>query len=197
MGPMPSTDDSPSSPRERRLLLDTARAAIRHGLDTGRPPEVDMAACPERLRRPGAAFVTLKRDGALRGCIGSLEPHRPLLRDVAMNAWAAAFRDPRFPPLDASEYQRIDLHISILGPPRPLVFTTEQDLIARLRPDIDGLIIRQGDRQATFLPAVWESLPEAREFVQQLKLKAGILTPLRGETTSAWRYRTESFGEAD
>jgi len=178
-------------------MLDTARAAIRHGLDTGRPPVVDLAACPEKLRQPGAAFVTLTLDGALRGCIGSLEPHRPLLEDVAMNAWAAAFQDPRFPPLSEIEFTRLDLHISILGPPRPLEFNSEQDLIAQLRPGRDGLIIRQGDRQATFLPAVWESLPEAHDFLQQLKLKAGISAPLQAETSSAWHYQTESFGGQD
>ena len=192
---MPSTEDARYTASERRLLLDTARAAIRHGLDTGRPPMVDLASCTEKLRQPGAAFVTLNRHGALRGCIGSLEPHRPLLEDVAMNAWAAAFQDPRFPQLNDLEFNEVDLHISILGPPQPLEFSDEQDLIAQLRPGIDGLIIRQGDRQATFLPAVWESLPEARDFLQQLKLKAGIAAPLQGETAGAWRYQTESFGE--
>ena len=178
-------------------MLDTARAAIRHGLDTGRPPVVDLASCPEKLRQPGAAFVTLTLDGALRGCIGSLEPQRPLLEDVAMNAWAAAFKDPRFLPLSESEFTQLDLHIAILGPPQPLEFNDEQDLIAQLRPGKDGLIIRQGGRQATFLPAVWGSLPEAHDFLQQLKLKAGISAPLQAGTSSAWRYQTEAFGAQD
>jgi len=194
---MPSTEDTRYAASERRLMLDAAHAAIRYGLDTGRPPTVDLGTCPESLRQPGAAFVTLTLDAALRGCIGSLEPHRPLLEDVAMNAWAAAFQDPRFLPLSASEFTQLDLHISILGPPQPLEFNAEQDLIAQLRPGKDGLIIRQGDRQATFLPAVWESLPEAHDFLQQLKLKAGISAPLQPGTSSAWRYRTEAFGEQD
>jgi len=179
---------------ERHLLLDSASMAIRHGLDNGTPPEVNISTCPERLQRPGAAFVTLNLYAALRGCIGSLEAHRPLLQDVTMNAWAAAFQDPRFTPVTEAEFPALELHISVLGPAQAMSFSSEQDLIRQLRPGIDGLIIRQGKCQATFLPAVWESLPEASDFLLQLKRKAGIVARLQASTSEVWRYQTETFG---
>ncbi len=178
---------------ERELLRKVARASIEHGLRTGRPLAVDTARHPRPLREPGASFVTLNEHGQLRGCIGSLEPVRPLVEDVAHNAWAAAFSDPRFPPLRASELPDLDLHISVLSPATPMQFDSEQDLIRQLRPGVDGLVLEEGYHRGTFLPAVWESLPDPRDFLQHLKLKAGLPADYWSDTIRVSRYTTESF----
>lgn len=181
---------------ERAALLGVARAAIEHGLHTGRQPTVDLARYPPRLAEPRASFVTLERDGALRGCIGTLEACRPLVADVAHNAWAAAFADPRFPPLDATEYGGIRVHISVLTPPVPLPAASEPELLAALRPDVDGLVLEEiGGRRATFLPAVWAQLPDPREFLSQLKLKAGLPREYWSDTLRFRRYHAERIEE--
>ena len=178
---------------ERELLRKVARASIEHGLQTGRPLAVDTARYPRPLREPGASFVTLNEHGQLRGCIGSLEAIRPLVEDVAHNAYAAAYSDPRFPPLRASELPDLDLHISVLSPATPMQFDSEQDLIRQLRPGVDGLVLENGYHRGTFLPAVWESLPDPRDFLQHLKLKAGLPADYWSDTIRVSRYVTESF----
>ncbi len=132
------------------------------------------AVNPEILQKPGACFVTLTRDGALRGCIGSLEACRPLLDDLRSNALAAALRDPRFPPLTAVELPDVDIEVSVLGTPQALVFSSEAEALAQLHPGIDGVILMAGGRRATFLPQVWEQLPDPAEFIGRLKQKAGL-----------------------
>lgn len=178
---------------ERERLNHIARESIRQGLQTGQPARIDLHGLPESLKQPGAAFVTLNHNGQLRGCIGSLEAHRPLAEDVAENAFAAAFRDPRFPPLDATEFDDLDVHISVLGKPEPMQFSSEQDLISQLRPYQDGLIFQEGMYRGTFLPSVWESLPEPREFLRQLKQKAGLPADYWSDTLSISRYGTQSW----
>ncbi len=185
------------SPEQRKTLLEIADASIREGLEHGRPLVPEAAEWEPPLGDPGASFVTLKIDGMLRGCIGSLEPVRPLVEDVARNAWSAAFEDPRFPPLSPAEYPSLRISVSVLSPREPLPFTDERDLLSRLRPGEDGLVIEQEGRRATFLPAVWEELPEPERFLAHLKMKAGISGPLDGSRGRAWRYSTESFGEED
>ncbi len=180
---------------ERRILLDTARRSILHGLKQGGPLSVDLSCCPESLRLPRATFVTLREKGHLRGCIGTLEAIRPLIEDVARNAWAAAFSDPRFAPLDASELDLLQIEISILGLPEPVEFTSQEDLIRQLRPGVDGVILEEGDLRSTFLPGVWDSLPEPRQFLQHLKQKAGLPADYWSDTLKIYRYTTESFGE--
>lgn len=150
---------------------------------------------PAALAEPGAAFVTLQREGGLRGCIGSLEAHRPLGQDVIANAQAAAFRDPRFPPLQSAELPGLHVEVSVLSAPAPFPFTDEADLLARLQPGVDGLILEAGaGHRGTFLPAVWESLPEPRDFLTELRRKAGL--PADHPLTEArlWRYTTHAFG---
>ncbi len=151
-------------------LLVTARNAI--GERFGLVRQV-VDALPE-LAEPGASFVTLTQDGALRGCIGSLEAQRPLATDVAENAFAAAFRDPRFAPLSERELAHTRVEVSLLTPAEPFPVLSEADALTRLRPGIDGLIFSYGRRRATFLPQVWESLADPRQFLVQLKLKAGL-----------------------
>lgn len=175
-------------------LLETAEWAIRSALRDGRCPAVDPDAFPEGLRQARASFVTLKRHGELRGCIGSLEAQRPMVADVVENACAAAFRDPRFPPLSEPELAGLFIEISLLTLPEPLNFDSEEELIGQLEPGRDGLILREGWRRGTFLPAVWDSLPEARAFLAHLKLKAGLPPDYWSDSIEIDRYRTESFG---
>jgi AmmeMemoRadiSam system protein A len=183
------------SPAGRQALLQVARDSIRHGLEHGRPLTVHAADYPEELRPLRASFVTLHRHGELRGCIGILEALRPLVEDVAYHAWAAAFEDPRFAPLAEWELEGLDIHISILSPPQPLQFESEADLLRQLRPGSDGLILHDCGRRGTFLPSVWESLPQPRDFWQHLKLKAGLPPDWWSDTLQVERYTTESFGE--
>jgi hypothetical protein len=174
---------------ERGTLLHVARASIEHVLRTGRPLDVDVAAFPPALRELRATFVTLRSaSGELRGCIGELEPRRALVASVADRARAAAFSDPRFPPLGANEVDALAIHVSVLLPLTPIDAQSEAELVAQLRPGIDGLLIDDGLRRATFLPAVWESLPEPRGFLRALRRKAGMSEAIWPATLRAWRY---------
>lgn len=193
----PSRYDAPA----REALLALAREAIRAALDgepargtDGLPAAVDPAALPAALLEPGAAFVTLQREGELRGCIGSLTPRRALASDVAANARAAAFDDPRFPPLARWELADLEIHLAIVGPAEPLVVGSERELLAALRPGIDGLILEAGIYRATFLPAVWENLPDPRDFVAHLKRKAGLPADAWGPDFTFSRYTVEAIG---
>lgn len=180
------------TPSLRQQLLGVARESIRQGFD-GEILVVRAADYPEPLRVPRATFVTLHVDGVLHGCIGTLEAWRPLVEDVASNAYGAAFQDFRFPALTLPEFKHLDVHISILNPSEPMNFSSEGDLIAQLRPGIDGLILEEGHRRGTFLPSVWESVPDARDFVRQLKLKAGLAPDYWSKNLRIQRYTTASI----
>jgi len=180
----------------RRRLGDIARRAIRNGLSTSKEPDLSTTLLPPRLSAPRASFVTLEHEGRLRGCIGSLVPHQPLAVDVAQNAYRAAFKDPRFEPLTLDEYEDIDLSISILSVPVPMKFASEADLISKLRPGVDGLILEDGNNRGTFLPQVWQHYPEAPVFLQHLKTKAGFDPQYWADNLRVWRYTTESFSPA-
>jgi AmmeMemoRadiSam system protein A len=175
-------------------LLKLAQASIIHGLGTGKALQLELVDYPDILLQQRASFVTLERHGQLRGCIGMLEAMRPLAVDVAENAFAAAFRDPRFPPLRDSELSGLEIHISILTPSEPIRFTSENDLLAQLKPGIDGLILQEGLNRGTFLPSVWEQLPTPKDFLQHLKQKAGLPAEYWSESLRVWRYCTEIFG---
>lgn len=184
------------SPEDRRYLLSLARQTIASVLEGRNPPEIDLDSVSEDLRRPGASFVTLTMDGELRGCIGSIEARRPLVRDVQENAIAAAFHDPRFPPLSRRELDRTHIEISVLTPPQPLEYADYVDLLAKLRPGVDGVIIERGWHRATFLPQVWEKLPDPREFLAHLCLKAGLPPDdYRRPGLRVYTYQVESFEE--
>jgi len=185
------------SRENRRTLLGVARQSIQHGLENGGPLSVDLDEYPPELTVVRATFVTLEKAGALRGCIGSLTAVRPLVEDVAQNAYSAAFKDPRFPPVDQLELEALEVHLSILSPPEPMQFASEADLIARLRPGIDGLIIEDRGRRATFLPSVWQSLPQPELFLRHLKQKAGMRPDYWSERFKAYRYTTEVIEEMD
>jgi len=181
------------SAADRASLIEVADASIRCGLRNGRSFTVRASEYSPSLQRLGASFVTLKIEQQLRGCIGTLEAVCPLVEDVAEHAFAAAFRDPRFPPLRAMEYPELDIHISVLSSPQALRFASEQQLLAGLQPGIDGLIIRYRDQRATFLPSVWNELPQPGEFLAHLKQKAGLPYDFWSDEIRAWRYTTESF----
>lgn len=178
----------------RTRLLRIARESIVHGLEHGIPVEPAAEGDPA-LALQRAAFVTLHRAGQLRGCTGSLEARQPLAAEVAANAFQSAFRDPRFNPVAAREVDRLEVEVSVLSPLERLEVRTETELLAALVPGVHGLLIELGPRRATFLPAVWESLPEPREFLRALKRKAGLPEDLWSERIAAYCYRTETFGE--
>ncbi len=186
------------SDAQKSSLKKLALASIRHGLETGRPISVDAfidededgTSLPDY---DGAAFVTLKKDGELRGCIGSLSANRPLHEDIAENAFAAAFRDHRFSAVTESELDDIEISVSVLTPPESMTFSSEQDLIAQLRPGIDGLIISEGDKRGTFLPSVWKNYPQADSFLAHLKMKAGLPADYWSGTIKVERYETVSW----
>lgn len=186
-------------PSDRRLLLEVARRSVAHGLRVGRPLEVNVEAYPPTLRERRATFVTLRLGEALRGCTGTLEAVRPLVADVAVHAFTAAFADPRFPPLLREEFPDVRIHISILGTPEPLPVGSEEELLAAVRPGVDGLILEDtaSPRRATFLPAVWESLPDPLGFVRELKAKAGLPADAWSPTLRFWRYTTASVSDEE
>jgi len=181
------------TPGQRRLLLDIARASIREGLEHDSALTVTAGDYPPALQAERASFVTLHLEGELRGCIGHLEAIQPLVADVAENAFSAAFRDPRFPPLREPEYAGLHIHISVLTPAEPMQFASEADLLRQLRPGTDGLILEDGWARGTFLPSVWESLPEPQEFLAHLKRKAGLPVGHWSDSLRIYRYTTESF----
>lgn len=173
-------------------LLQLARGAIAHRLQRSASP-VDAQA--NWLDEQRATFVTLKLDGALRGCIGSLEATRPLREDVRDNARAAAFRDPRFPPLTSDEFERVQIEVSVLTAPQPMNFADRSDALAQLRPGIDGVILASRGRRATFLPQVWEQLPDTEQFVRALQRKAGLAEGSWDRDTHLARYQVQAFEE--
>ena len=174
--------------------LDTLPALLREHLDgalsgrTGLDADILSGRLPGvgRLLESGASFVTLTRDGQLRGCIGTLEPHRPLGADLLENAVSAAIRDPRFPPVRAAELEKLVIEVSILSPPRPLAYTDTADLLKKLQPGVHGVILRHSGRRATFLPQVWAQIPGPERFLSRLCEKAGL-------GGGCWRQGPEIF----
>ena len=174
-----------------RLLLDLAGRSIKNGLEEGSPLRPDLAPLPPALKANGASFVTLKLNGELRGCIGTLEARIPLAVDVAQNAFESAFHDPRFPSVTEQELPSLEIHISILTPPQPMTFESEEDFLRQLRPGKDGIILAEGYHRGTFLPAVWEELPKPKDFLRYLKMKAGLPQNYWSKTIKAFRYETQ------
>lgn len=183
---------SPLTSPLKQQLLESARESIKKGL-CGETLTVYAADYPEPMRALRATFVTLHVDGKLHGCVGTLEARRPLVEDVVSNARSAAFQDSRFPVLTWPEFEQLEIHISILSPPEPMTFSSEADLLAQLRPRLDGLILEDGQHRATFLPSVWEQLPSPREFLRQLKLKAGLDQDYWSKNIHVQRYTAESI----
>jgi len=181
--------------KNRKVLLDLAYQSIQTGLDTGHPLSINLRDYPIEFSKQRATFVTIEKNKQLRGCIGMLKAVLPLAEDVCENAFSAAFKDLRFPPLDQSEFSEIDIHISILSPAEELEFTSEQDLIFQIRPDVDGLILESGSRRGTFLPSVWQSITTPVQFLQHLKQKAGLDKNYWNDQIKVSRYTAELIGK--
>lgn len=176
-------------------MLGLARDSIDYGFEHGAPLPVRVDELPPALVEPAATFTTLRRGGELRGCCGRLEASLPLASDVAYSAFQAAFRDTRFEPVRRGEFAEIHLEVSVLSPMQPIEVSDEQDLLRQLEPGIDGLVLVEGLRRATFLPKVWESLPDARQFLAQLKLKSGLPPDYWSAGLEFLRYSTTTFAE--
>ena len=181
-----------------KILLQIARTAISRALRVSSAPaaaEVDENM--PWLSEPGATFVTLTQWGELRGCIGSLQACDPLIEDVSNNAVSAALYDPRFSPLAADELGTVSLEVSLLSELQPLGFTSEADALAQLRPDIDGVVFEYGPYRSTFLPQVWESFPQPRQFLARLKSKARLSEDFWAEDVKLSRYTVSKWRETD
>jgi AmmeMemoRadiSam system protein A len=181
---------------EKQTLLRLARGALREGVAGHALPPLKLESLTPALRTDGASFVTLTIEGQLRGCIGALEPYQPLARDVQEHTVSAALEDPRFPPVSPAEVDAIEIEISRLTFPKELIYTDADDLLRRLHPHVDGVTLRDGFRRATFLPQVWEKIPDKEEFLDNLCYKMG-------EAPDTWRrkhldvqvYQVEEFRE--
>jgi AmmeMemoRadiSam system protein A len=172
-------------------LLIRARNAIAGEFGIAPQPEPDHPS----LHEPGATFVTLTQQGQLRGCIGSLEARRPLAADVTANARFAAFHDPRFAPLTETELAHTRVEVSLLTPAVPMSFTDEADAIRQMQPGVDGMIFECYGRRGTFLPQVWESLPEPHQFFTHLKQKAGFSPDFWSPDVKLYRYEVQKWKE--
>jgi AmmeMemoRadiSam system protein A len=181
-----------------KALLQIARSAIEQRL-SGAPENLLQVPAWDLLpilAASGASFVTLHKGGQLRGCIGSLEARRPLREDVQENALAAAFRDARFPAVSSPEWPSIALEVSLLSAPERLDARREEELCARLRPHIDGVILTCRSHRATFLPQVWAQLPEPETFIAQLKHKAGLAASFWSPEVEIERYQVRHWSES-
>lgn len=185
-GPLPETSDN--------ALLAFAARSIGHGLKHRQPLPVDLGKLDPAWTQERATFVTLKKSGDLRGCIGTVLPHRPLALDIAVNAFAAAFRDLRFQSVTEDELKEIEVSLSLLSPLAHIPVQTEDALRADLRPHIDGLVIQADGRRAVFLPQVWEQLPEPAAFVEHLKQKAGLGQEALPRGFKAHRFTVKEIG---
>jgi len=177
----------------RRMLLTVAARAIRNGVSVGRRPEVRLGGFARELQCQRGAFVTLTLDGRLRGCIGTPLARQTLVEDIAWNAYSAAFEDPRFQKLTAAEFPRLNLSVSVLGAPSRLEFGSEAELLGRIRPGVDGLILAAAGRRGLFLPQVWEQIPAPGDFLRRLKAKAGLAPDFWSDEVTVQRFTTETF----
>lgn len=181
---------------ERRLLLQIARRALEASVCDQSLPPLDWSSLPDRFREPGATFVTLTRQGQLRGCIGTLEAHLPLAEDVCAHTQAAALEDYRFLQVRREELPEIMIEISRLTSPQPLAYEGPEDLISKLRPGIDGVVLRDGFRRATFLPQVWEKITDPDLFLSHLCQKMGVApNAWRKKKLEVFTYQVEEFHE--
>ena len=184
------------SEEEKQTLLSIARESMQHAVKKENLSPLELNSMSSMLRANGASFVTLTIHGNLRGCIGALEPYQPLALDVREHAIASALDDPRFPPVTPSELDQIEIEISRLTVPERLEYTDAEDLLAKLRPHVDGVILRDGFRRATFLPQVWDKIPDKADFLDNLCYKMGAPQNLWGHKhLEVLVYQVEEFHE--
>ena len=174
-------------------LMKLAVRSIQYGFTKDKPPAVAVDTFAKELRIKRATFVTLERNGHLRGCIGSIVATRPLVQDIVENAFRAAFRDPRFPSLSPEERNGLGLSISVLTPMHALTFGDQDDLLRQLRPGHHGLLIQDGEKRAVFLPQVWEQLPDPNDFLSRLKMKAGFSEGYWSRDFKAWAFTVQKI----
>lgn len=192
MAPSPFIEMKLSTDHQQILRV-MAIEAIKHGLDHDRSRiQIDPIDFPESLTKIAASFVTLQLHDELKGCIGHLKASQPLILDVASNAHSAAFEDRRFTPVTEEDLPDLDIEISILSPPTPIQVDSETELVRLLKPGVDGLILKEKSRQATFLPSVWDMMHSSTEFVEQLKRKAGLPKGYWSDNLQFERYTTYS-----
>jgi len=182
--------DNAYNQQEKCTLLDIANSYILNGLESGHSLPIELSLYSTKLQALRATFVTLKNHEELRGCIGNLVATEALIKNVAHNAYAAAFKDPRFKPVMRSDLSTMTVSISILSPAEAVSFTSEKDLLSKIRPGIDGLILQEGAYRGTFLPSVWESLPDEKMFLANLKQKANLPVDYWSDTIKIERYTT-------
>jgi AmmeMemoRadiSam system protein A len=181
---------------EQDILLKIAREALDASVQGEPLPKINLSALPEPLQANGASFVTLTIEGQLRGCIGALEAYQPLAQDVQEHAVAAALQDYRFPNVRPTELSFINIEVSVLTPRKPLAYKDPQDLIKKLRPGIDGVVLQDGYNQATFLPQVWDQIPNPEQFLSQLCMKMGASSDLwRTKHIQVYTYQVQEFQE--
>ena len=181
---------------EQKILLRLAREAMERGVKGEELPSLDSSSLPLPLQEAGSSFITLTAHGQLRGCIGSLEPYESLAEDVREHAVAAALKDPRFPAVREDELNGIQIEVSRLTRPIPLQYKDAEDLLSKLHPFVDGVILRDAFRRATFLPQVWEKIPDPAEFMNNLCYKMGVQHDLwRSEHLEVLTYQVEEFHE--
>jgi len=185
----------PFTKAQHQQMLSLARDSIEFGVIHNKTIDINVDEYDSRLQQQGCSFVTLRKDGALGCCIGSLSPYQPLIKDIAVHGYGAAFNDHRFPNVKQQEIPQIKIHISVLTPQVKIDIESESDLLDQLIPFEDGLTIEDGIYRATFLPAVWQQMPDKYEFLEQLKRKAGMQSDYWSDTLSCYRYHTISIEE--
>jgi len=191
----PTTSGTSLTTEERAALIAVAEEAVRAGLEHRVPdPPPDVALRSATLRQPGASFVTLRRGSDLLGCIGTIEPVRPLVEDVALNASAAAFADPRLPAVTPTDFEVMSIKVSVLSPLTRLDVADRAELAAAVVPGVDGLLVAARRHRGTFLPSVWEQVPDRHDFLDLLWRKAGLPPHTWPDDLVVWRYRTLEFG---
>lgn len=181
---------------EKEILLNTARNAIENAVSGKKDLEINYDRIPESLKKPGATFITLTKNGMLRGCIGTLNPTRSIIDDVCVHAVAAAMDDYRFPPLEADEVDNIKIEVSLLSTPRKLNYSNIDELLNFIQPGIDGVILKDGSARATFLPQVWSKIPDKEQFLNHLCQKMGAPAEIwKNKKIEVMTYQVDKFSE--
>ncbi|MDC8444325.1 MAG: AmmeMemoRadiSam system protein A [Nitrosomonas sp.] len=183
--------------QQGRTLLQIARTAIARALKITAWTDESVDLSAQWLQQTGATFITLTHDECLRGCIGSLQANQPLIENVRSNAVSAALHDTRFLPVTIEELESISIEVSLLSALQPIRFASESDALRQLRPGMDGIMLEYGIYRSTFLPQVWDSLPQPREFLAQLKVKAGLYADFWDGNLQLSRYTVQKWREAD
>jgi len=190
------TEDDDLTREEKQFLLHLARQVLERAVRREKLPPLELESLSACLQAEGASFVTLTKGGELRGCVGALEPYQPLAEDVREHTVAAALEDFRFPPVQPDELSQIEVEVSRLTRPVPLTYDGPEDLLAKLQPGLDGVVLRDGFRRATFLPQVWDKIPDKVDFLDQLCWKMGAEPDLwRRKKLEVLIYRVEEFHE--